>query len=101
MVDTLHCASERAEEAGLKMKLVLDLTKAQLDTLKEVLQKIAAKGDEMSEEEKDKEWTNEGIREYWEKYEKMTPEEKKKVRSKQWASAMQDAIEEGKKERGC
>lgn len=35
-------------------------------------------------------------KEYWERYEKMTLEEKKKIRSKHWASATQDALEENK-----
>jgi len=33
-------------------------------------------------------------KEFWEKAEKMTPEEKKAARQTQWASAMQDAIRE-------
>jgi len=33
-------------------------------------------------------------KEFWDKYEKMTPEEKKAVRQTQWASACQDALRE-------
>lgn len=31
-------------------------------------------------------------KEFWEKYDKMTDEERKKFRQTQWASAMQDSI---------